>query len=187
MPDRLQFSIRSMLSLTAVFAVLLAVFLWKPAAASILARFIVGYLLMSLAISAIHITAGVARAFWIGVTAPLVMSAIWLSLIGHQTYWGWNGLYKEYTECTAAEMDPVWRTFANELNVVPISCCLALINGLVCALVYRLIGPQRGPESIPSSHIPSLWVFLARHRARGDFVFPGWDDVRSLARCSRMI
>jgi hypothetical protein len=149
MHDRFQFSIRSVLLLTALFAALLSVFLCKASPASIVARFIAGYLLMSLSISAIHITAGVARAFWIGVTAPLTMSAIWLSLKGHRTYWGWNGIYKEYMEHTAAEMDPVWRAYANELNVIPIACCLALINGLLCALVVRLIRPQRGPDCIP--------------------------------------
>jgi hypothetical protein len=138
-----------MLLLTALFAALLALFLCKPSPASLVARFIVGYLLMSLAISAIHITAGVARVFWIGVTAPLMVSALWLSLIRDRTYWGWNGLHKEYMEHTAAEMDPVWRSYANELNVIPISCCFALINGLLCALVYRLIRPQRGPVSVP--------------------------------------
>lgn len=76
MHDRLQFSVRSMLLLTALFAVLLAVFVWKPSAASVLARFIVGFLLMSLAISAICITAGGARVFWIGVAVPLAMFAI---------------------------------------------------------------------------------------------------------------
>jgi len=141
MHDRLQVSIRSTLLLTALFASLLAVFLFNPSAASILARFIVGFLLMSLAIIAIDITAGVARAFWIGVAAPLAMSAMWLSRVGNQVplmHRGW-----------AAQMDSFWLSFANALSGIPISCCLALINGLLCALAYRLLRPQRDPVSIP--------------------------------------
>jgi hypothetical protein len=141
MHDRLQFSIRSTLLLTSLFAALLAVFLCNPSAASILARFIVGFLFMSLAIIAIDITAGVARAFWIGVAAPLAMSSIWLSLVGNQV--------PDMHRAWAALMESFWQSFANALSAIPVSCCVALINGLLCALVYRLLRPQRGPASIP--------------------------------------
>lgn len=138
---RLPFSIRSALLLTALFASLLAVFLWTPSATSILARFVVGFLLMSLAIIAIDITVGVAKVFWMGVAAPLAMSAIWISLVGHQVpimHRGWH-----------IEMDAFWQSFANALSGIPISSCLALINGRLCALVYRLLRPRRNSEPIP--------------------------------------
>jgi hypothetical protein len=100
MQDRFQFSLRSLLLLTALVAASLTPFLSTVSIASLSARIAVAGFLASLAIIASASTSGINRAFWIGVAFPVRLSAFngvfFLTSLG--AYWNGTGTPTDYFE-----------------------------------------------------------------------------------------
>jgi hypothetical protein len=166
MQDRLQFSLRSLLLATALVAISLGVFLLPPSAASVFARLIVGFLLMSLAIIAVFVTTGIARAFWIGVAAPLAMSMYTLSQLAYQAVAMWFGQWWSWAgqQHTGVQTQSCYESVAKSLNFsVPIFFFAALVNGTFTALVFLMFRPS--PRATPRHHSirisTLLWIALA--------------------------
>jgi len=163
MNDRFQFSIRSLLMLTALVAVSLAMHLWRPpfdslsagvVVGTIFTKLVVGIVLMPPAIVASVFSKGVTKAFWIGTAATLTACAFACATVAFNFAMVWKPLAPN-------PWNPSILVYAGALDVAPVFWCFAPINGLLSALAYRFIWPRRGSLPISSFRASAiLWIAI---------------------------
>lgn len=139
MPDRFQFSVRFLLLLTALVSLTIAVFAWKPSLYSLAARAGLTIVIASLAVLASVFAEGTRRAFWIGVAVPTVLAVLAYGQGGLQIAHAYRAL--------GAHFDQQVQVIAEVLRSSVVLWTFAPINGLLCAMAYRLLGHGRARPS----------------------------------------
>jgi hypothetical protein len=134
MDDRFQFSVRCVLLVTALVALSLASTLWKPTWVSVAVRAAFVIFIASLPILATAFSKGANKAFWIGVAVPAMLSALICAIIAVQI-----GQIPTTAMRNMHDMDVRLPIVVNGLNASFALCALAPINGLLCALTYRML------------------------------------------------
>jgi hypothetical protein len=131
MADRPQFSVSSLLLLTALIAFLLGSYQWQPTFLSIAVRGVLMLFVGSLAIVGCCSTTGIARAFWIGVSIPLAFSLVSIGSISSVIV----NLGMNDGQFDNANLGMAWANFKADIPLL----CVTPLNGLLCALAYRLL------------------------------------------------
>jgi hypothetical protein len=139
MNDRFQFSIRSLLLLTALVAGTLAAFVSEPSQVGISARLACGILWASLVTVAAVFARGVSRAFWIGAAIPCAVGGILSTMFAVQLLAVYGGM----------AANPMAVGYAQAILA---SWGFAPVNGLLCAVVYWIV--RSGPAT--ASRPPAL-------------------------------
>jgi hypothetical protein len=166
MQDSFQFSIRSLLLVTALVAASVAPFLWSPSLASYSARIALAIFLASLAIVASVPVSGINHAFWIGISLPMTISALVAGTFTvNMMMWSPVSLSEFFRTFDSPAVSNPWRSapFLRMLNVLPAFWCFAPINGILCALGYRLFQspPPASARRLSIRLSTLLWLTLA--------------------------
>jgi hypothetical protein len=141
MRDRLQFSTRSILALVALVALSLAACQWQPSVLALSVRALLVFFMGSFAIIGCCFTDGIARAFWIGAAIPLTLaSQSYAAITVNMAY------LEQHFFRQGGNIAPHLSRIAGELDGAIVLWCLAPVNGLLCALAYRLLMPKRSPD-----------------------------------------
>ena len=141
MARRFQFSIRLMLAVTAIFAIVAWAATWGPSVASVIAMPAIAAFFASICAVAYFGAVGRAKAFWLGATLPMAVGAFAASSEAQSLAWSW-------IQQTPADFDGDLPLLYDGARFVMFGyLAFAPLNGLLCALVHWLIWPKQPEES----------------------------------------